>query len=433
MKRVAILGADFAPSSLPPALRIRYFAQHLPEFGWEPIIITTDSKHYNWKVDPENERLLSQSLEVIRTNALPEKLTRKIGIGDIGARSMWYHWKVIADLCRKRKIDLLFIPVPPYFPMVLGRLAHMRFGIPYVVDFIDPWVTEYYWSVPKEKRPPKWAMAYALSRVLEPFSLKKVSHIVGVSKGTTDSVIARYKYLTEQDATEIPYGGETSDFEYLRKHPRQNNIFDKQDGLFHISYIGAYPTGMEPTVRALFTAVKLGLERHPEQFRRLRLHFVGTTYGANGDGPYQLKPVARDIGIEELVDEHPARVPYLDALQLQLDSNALAIIGSDAPHYTASKIFPYILAQKPLLTIFHEESSIVKILKETGAGDVIKFSYRTPPHEKIGEITDRLENLLSMSPDNLPTVNWEAFEQYTTRAMAARLASAFDRALTCSR
>lgn len=427
MKSVAILGADFSPSSLPPALRIRYFAQHLPEFGWQPIIITTDSKHYNWKIDPENERLLPESLEVIRTNALPEKLTRKIGIGDIGARSMWYHWKVISDLCRKKRIDLLFIPVPPFFPMMLGRLAHMRFGVPYVVDFIDPWVTEYYWTVPKDKRPPKWAMFYTLSRILEPFSLKKVSHIVGVSKGTTDSVVSRYRHLTEDDATEIPYGGEASDFEYLRKRPRRNEIFDPQDGFFHISYIGAYPTGMEPTVRALFRAAKAGLERNPELFRRLRFHFVGTTYAPNGNSPYQLKPLARELGIEELVEEHPPRIPYLDALQLQLDSNALMIIGSDAPHYTASKIFPYILAQKPLLTIFHEESSVVKILDETQAGEVIKFSSQKPPHEKIDEITDRLESLLGMYPEDIPQTRWEKFEQYTTRAMAFRLATVFNK------
>ncbi len=435
MKRVAIIGADFAPSSLPPALRIRYFAQHLAGFGWKPVVITTDPKHYNWSVDAENERLLPASLEIIRTHALPEKLTRKIGIGDIGARSMWYHWKELARLCSERRVDLLFIPVPPFFPMILGRLAHMRFGIPYVIDFIDPWVTEYYWSVPKEKRPPKWAMSYALSRVLEPFSLKKVAHIVGVSKGTTDGIVARYKRLTEEDATEIPYGGEAGDFDYLQKHPRPNKIFNPEDGLFHISYIGAYPVGMEATVRALFKAVKLGLERSPEKFSRLRLHFIGTTYGANGNGPYQLKPIARELGIEELVDEHPARVSYLDALQLQLDSNALAIIGSDAPHYTASKIFPYILSQKPLLTIFHEESSVVKILEETRAGDVVSFSSETLPEEKIGDIRCKLEELLARAADYRPPTCWQAFEKYTTREMARRLAAVFDNAsgAQCSR
>ncbi len=424
-----MIGADFAPSSLPPALRLRFFAQHLPEFGWQPTVLTTDPRHYDWKIDPENERLLPQSLEVIRTPALSGRLARKVGVGDIGMRSMLAHWRVLKKLCREGRVDLLFIPVPPFVPMVLGRLAHLRFRLPYVIDYIDPWVTDYYWSLPRKERPRKWALAYTLARLLEPFSLKRVSHITGVSKGTTDGVRERYGWLPEEDATAIPYGGEPGDFDYLRRNPRGNKIFNPRDGLFHISYVGAYPKGMEATMRALFKAVRLGLEREPELFSRLRLHFVGTTYGAGLENLYQLKPLAEELGVGPYVDEHPGRVSYLDALQLQLDSSALAILGSDAPHYTASKIFPYILSQRPLLTIFHEESSVVEILRETQAGEAVTFNTEQGPLAKTEEILVQLERLLRLPPDYHPPTRWDAFEQYTTRAMAARLAQAFNRSL----
>src|SRR5258706_11558330 len=105
MKRVALLCADFAPSSLPQALRMRFFAQHLPEFGWELTVVTTDPRHYECAVDPENERLVPATLRVIRTPALPSNITRKLGVGDIGVRSMWYHWRVLADLCRRGLVD----------------------------------------------------------------------------------------------------------------------------------------------------------------------------------------------------------------------------------------------------------------------------------------------------------------------------------------
>lgn len=429
MKRVVIIGADFSPSSLPPATRIRFFAKHLSSFGWEPVVLTTKPDYYESMTDPENEQLLPDGLEVVRTRALPTALMRKVGIGDVGMRSMFHHWRALSRLHREKKIDLIFIPVPPSVPMVLGRLANMRFGIPYVIDYIDPWVTEYYWSLPKDQRPRKWALAYTLSRLLEPFSLNKVSHIVGVSKGTTDGVVTRYPFLTEDDATEIPYGGEPDDFDYLRNHPRGNRIFDKGDGKFHISYVGAYPKGMEPTMRALFAAVRQGIERAPDAFGRLRLHFVGTTYGAGLDDLYQLRPIAEEMGIGAYVDEHPGRVSYLDALQLQLDSQALAILGSDVPHYTASKVFPNILARKPLLTVFHEASSVVQILKETNAGEVVTFNSQLPPDTKVREISDQLESLLNLPTGFEPPTNWSAFEQYTTRAMTARLAASFDKAI----
>ena len=103
----------------------------------------------------------------------------------------------------------------------------------------------------------------------------------------------------------------------------------------------------------------------------MRLHFVGTSYAQNG-AP-QIDAIAREFGVEDLVDERTARVSYLESLQIMLDSDALFLIGSDEPHYTASKVFPYMLARKPLLAVFHEDSSVVKILDEIGHASVLTF------------------------------------------------------------
>jgi hypothetical protein len=425
---VLIVGPDFAPSSYPPALRIRFFAQHLREFGWEPIVLATDPRYYEWPVDPENERLLPANLEVIRTRALPARLTRKIGVGDLGIRSLWYHWRTLSQLCRQRKVDLIFIPVPPNPTMVLGRFAHTRFGIPYVIDYIDPVVTDYYWKRPRLQRPPKYAMAYALARLMEPFALKHVSQLVGVDTSYTAGAFARYNWLAGVEATGIPYGGEPEDFQYLRQHPRANRFFDKNDGRLHVSYVGRGGVDILPALRAVFQAIKLGLQRAPEIFNRLRLHFVGTTYAHHAACQYQMLPAAKDADLESLVDEHPERVPYLDAMQILLDSHALLVLGSESAHYTASKIFPYILADRPLLAIFHEESSVVRILEETQAGNVVTFGSSCSIEKKIEEIAKLLQQTLSLPRGSTPPTRWEAFEPYTARAMTSRLAQVFDKA-----
>lgn len=425
MKRVAIIAPDFTPSSLPPATRVRFFASHLPDFGWEPIIITTKPEFYEAPVDLENERLLPPALEVVRTDAFPVKWTRKIGVGDIGMRSLWQHWRVLKRLCKERRIDLVFVPVPPSVPMVLGRLAHMRFGVPYVIDYIDPWVTDYYRKLPKSERPPKWRLSDAMSRILEPFALKRVAHITGVSKGTTDSVVSRYSWLAPENATEIPYGGEELDFVHLRQHPRRNSIFDPRDGLVHLSYVGACIPSMYAAVRAVFAAVRRGIERSPQSFNRLRLHFVGTSYAANGAGPRGIIELARETGIESQVTEKAGRVAYLESLQVMIDSHALLLLGSDEPHYTASKVFPYILSQRPLLAVFHEESSVVAILREVGAAAVVAFNHKLNPLDQVEEIGEALHQILS---EGMPSItNRIVFESYTTRSMAERLAQSFDR------
>ena len=425
MKRVALVGADFAPSGLPPALRLRFFVSHLREFGWEPTVITTDPRHYDCPLDPEIERLLPEGLRVIRTPALSRNLTRLVGLGDLGARSMSHHWRVLRDLCHRGEVDLVFIPVPAFMPMVLGRLAGDRFGVPYVIDYIDPWTSDYYWSVPRAQRPPKWIAAYATARVLERYALRHVAHVVGVSRGTTDLVRQRYPWVSESDTTEIPYGGETGDWEYIRRHPRPNQIFNRADGGLHFASVGAYTEAMRPVLRAFFAAVRKARAEKPE-LARLRLHFVGTSYST---GRPCVTPIAREQGVEDLVDEHPHRVPYLGALQLLSDAHALLVIGSSEPHYTASKIFPYILARKPLLAIFHRDSSVINIVKSTQAGSVVSFSPEHPLEKKTSEIAQSLCALAALGPKCEPRTCWQAFEAYTTRAMTARLAEVFEKVL----
>ena len=428
-KRVLIVGPDFTPSSLPPALRIRLFARHLPEFGWEPTVIATKTKFLEGSFDLENLELVPKRMQVIRTGALPVPLTRHLGFSDIGIRSFWNHWYAVWRLCRKIRVDLVFISVPPFIPAVIARLAHQCFRVPYVIDYIDPWVSTIYRDQPRKKGHWKRNLSHHVSSVLEPYVLKHVQHIIGVSKGTTDGIVARYGWLKESDATEIPYGGEASDFQYLRQNPRSNRFFSRNDGLLHVSYVGRGGADMIPALRTVFEAVRIGLRRKPQVFAGLRLHFIGTTYAANADGLYQVLPVAKECGVEKHVDEHPGRVAYLDALQILIDSHALLIVGSQEPHYTASKIFPYILAQRPIVAVFHEQSSVVPILRDTRAGVVETFGPERPLSDQSQEVYRRLANVLELPSSYTPPTRWEKFEPFTARSMTDRLSQVFNLAV----
>jgi hypothetical protein len=426
MKKVAIVGADFAPSSLPNAQRIRFLASHLAEFGWEPIVVTVHPRHYESTIDLANERLLPDNLKVLRTSAFPVKWTRKLGLGDIGMRSLWFHWRALARLCRQKQLDMVFISLLPGISSVLGRLIYAQFKVPYVIDYQDPWVTNYYWSVPKEQRPPKWPLVYAMASTLEPFALKNVSCITGVSKGTTDGVVEHYPWLSNICTAEIPLGGEPADYVYLRKHPRSNPIFNREDGLLHISSVGRGGVDTLPVLRTIFEAIQIGRQISPELFSRLRLHFVGTTYAPNAKDNYQVMPLAHEMGVADYVDEHPGRVAYLDSLQILLDSHGLLAVGSILSHYTASKIFPYIMSSRPLLAIFHKASSVIDIVHDAGAGQTVAFADEADLSTKASQIAAQLETLLSLPTTYQPPTKWEAVEAYTGRAMAHRLAGVFD-------
>jgi len=421
MRTVAIVAPDFPPSSLPCSIRPRLFATHLAEFGWRPVVIATRPEFYDFDIDPGNEALLPEGIEIIRTGALPARWMRRIGIGDIGIRSLWHSWREIRKLCRARKVDLIFISVPRNAPMVLGRLAHLRFGVPYVIDYQDPWITEVYWRMPPAQRPPKWPLAYAMARVVEPFAIRRVSHVTGVSDGTLRMVMENYPELSAVGTTALAFGAEPRDFEFLRAHPRANGCFDPADGLLHLVYAGVFTAAMGPALRCLFGGLRILRDRNPALAARLRLHFVGTSYAAGGAAK-RVEPIAEEFGVSDLIRESTARVPYLDSLQLLLDAAGLLIIGTDEPHYTASKIYPYALAAKPILAILHEQSSAVSSLTALTPARILTFGASRSAESQALLAADHLEALVTL--DTKPIAH--VAEEHTARGMTARLAAIFD-------
>ncbi len=429
MKTVAIIAPDFCPSSMPPALRSRFFTDHLREFGWDPVVITTAPEFYEWSIDPENERLLRGDYEIIRTAALPVSWTRRLGIGDLGLRSLWHNWRALSALVKRRHVDMLLITVAPFYTMLLGRLANMRFGLPYIIDFQDPYVTDYYKTVAPAHRPPKWRMARAVAGVVEPFSIRRAAHLVSVDEAYLRDMPKRYDWVTPEDITGIQLGVEPADFDYLRANPRKNSIFRRDDGMRHISYVGRGGPDMLPALRVLFRAMGRLAEVEPELMRPVRFHFVGTNYATGSMVRELVMPLARELSVDRFVEEHPCRVAYLEAVQILLDSSALLIPGSTSVHYSASKLFPYILANRPLLPIFHAASSVVRILKETRAGSAIVFRDAAVIDEVQPEVENRLRELLALPIDARPATDWTAFEPYTSRSVCAGLAAVLERAI----
>lgn len=420
MRTVVILASEFSPSSLPSSIRPRLFANHLAEFGWKPVVITTRPEFYDCPLDLDNEKLISPQVEVIRTNAIPSALARRLGFGDIGIRTLYTHWKALREVVASCEVDLILISVPPCVPMLLGWLARRVFGIPYVLDYQDPWVTDSWWTVPRAQRPPKWPLAWAMARLLEPFGVRGAAALTGVSLGATEYAATLNKGISR---TEIPFGAEPAEFRLLRAEPRKNPIFDPADGRVHLVYTGVVIPGMYPAIRVLFQALHSLVETDPWSAARLRVHFVGTSYAANGASA-QILPLAAEAGLSAIVTERVARVAYLDALQILLDSAGLFILGTSEPHYTPSKIFPYALAAKPILAILHEASPAPELLRGITGTTAVTFGDAGPGPGLIPELCLRLRAMLTVGPVQEP--DEERLAPFTARAMAQRLAELFD-------
>jgi hypothetical protein len=75
-------------------------------------------------------------------------------------------------------------------------------------------------------------------------------------------------------------------------------------------------------------------------------------------------PLAEKLGIEHYVTELPNRISYYHSLATLNKADALLLTGSDDPKYTASKIYPYMLLKKSVLSIFNSQSPALKVLEE---------------------------------------------------------------------
>jgi hypothetical protein len=130
--------------------------------------------------------------------------------------------------------------------------------------------------------------------------------------------------------------------------------------------------------------------------------------------------------VSDLVTETPQRVLYLEALSLLARSSGLLMIGSTEPHYTASKIYPNLMAARPFISIFCATSSAHSILSVAGGGIAFAFSNEA----ELRELKEPLKKALLMlidHPERFGEPDPAVYAPYTAHAVAGRFAGIFDR------
>jgi hypothetical protein len=337
---------------------------------------------------------------------------------------MWHHWRALRRLCRERRVDLVYLPCPPNFQLLLGRLIHREFGVPYVIDYIDPWVSD--WLRDNARPFTKLWLAHLSSLLLEPFAIRRASHVTSVSGGTNEGILRRYARMDESQFTALPYGGEPEVFDYLREHPAGGHFGDGSER-FRLVYLGAMWEAAYPTLECFLDALGLLKERRPDLYARLEVHFLGTTYRPDAAGFRQVLPRAEERGVADIVRESPERLPFLDAMRTLMQADALLMLGSSEPHYTASRLLPYLHAKRPILAVFHERSDATRLLLESRAGRVVSYGSDNPVGTKLEEVYDALVQFLEGCRYDETAVAWGQVGEYSVESMARKLALVFDR------
>ncbi len=430
-RHVLIVSPNFPPINMPDHQRVRMALPYFREFGWEPVVLAVAAEFSENSRDETLMATLPEDCEIHRVHALPAQVTRTVGLGSLALRSLPYLRAKGKEILASRKFDLVFFSTTLFPVMSLGAVWRRRFGIPYMLDFQDPWLTEYYDnndSVPPGGRI-KYGFSKMLGKALEPRVVRQAAHIVVVSPAYPELFRERYPELNGNTFTVLPFAASERDFEIAMTTKPKHGIFERGDGLIHWVYAGVVGSMMEKSIRAFFSALKSKLAHDEQLAARLRIHFVGTDYAVRAQAVKTVEPLAAEYGLAGIVHETTDRLPFLTTLKLLLDADALLVFGSDDPAYTASKIFPYVLARKPLLVIVHEQSSLADIVRQCRAGVVVTFDQE----ERIDKVADRITETWLNIPATSPDTDWQEFARYSAREMTRKLCAVFDVAVPTQR
>lgn len=418
-KRVLIITPNFPPNNSPDMHRVRQMLPYLNDNNWCAHIVTVKPEFIeNLNIDPLLELSLPNNINISFVGSLPIKLTRRFGVGSLSIRTFFHYLFKVNSILKNDKFDLIFFSTTAFHLLALGPIWKKLYKVPFIVDIQDPWRSDYYLSKPKNERPPKFTLNYSLDKNLEKFTIPRSDGILSVSSQYIETFKTRYMLKNVNFLVE-PFSGVSKDFELISQI-QTDTFISFENSKKNIVYIGRGGHDLAFALSTFFTAIKL---LPIELIENIHIWFIGTSYAPKGQGKKTIEPIASHFELENIVTEITDRIPYFESLRLLKMADVLFVPGSNDLGYTASKIYPYILAEKPLITIFHESSSVNSILTKCDFGYRYSFSEEFLDQKTIIEISNTIRALLNNPGVRLDHVK---FQPFSDKEMTKRICRFFE-------
>lgn len=446
MKNVLLVAYCFPPAAGPAVQRSAKFAKYLPEFGYRPVVLTAAEEEIEGAIHAVRDPTLLEDLEetsIVRCRGYERwivNLPRKLRLSAITSFLLRPDKNILAwvpcaqqvaeRIASRQRIEAIYTSIGPFSSVLLGARLKKRLGVPWVVDYRDPWTDDGMGVWPSR-------LHYRLECFQERRALERADAVVVVTPGMREMMLRRYPHLASRLHL-IPNGFDRADFAGTRPDPPKD--------LFRISYTGAcvdYDFRPE-VVRVggivaawlahfgyrnghydmstysplyLLRAVRELLNRQPERAKGLEICFAGLFGERN-------RSLVRELGLQSVVREvgylpHPQSVDLLfrsDLLFLALPSPAN---GGRSYHYSG-KIFEYMASGRPILGAV-PPGDARDLIEQARAG------WCVDPHDTgrfadlLGALMDRkLRGCLTIEPDRAQ------IDPFDRRALTGRLAAIFD-------
>ena len=381
MKKVLIITYYWPPSGGAGVQRWLKFAKYLPEFGWQPIILTVDPQYASYPQRDESlsaevrpdclvyttksfelynlYKLISRKKEVPYggfANESKESLFQKISKFLRGnfllpdPRKGWnkYALKKAVELIQKFEIDTVVTTSPPHSTQLIGLELKKRFDIRWIADLRDPWTDIYYYNQFKHT-----ALARKIDRNYERQVVEKADLLISVSEDVKRIFSEKSSQRIAAKTVVIPNGFDSDDFQIKTTTAELKKI---------ITYTGTISEAYD--VDHLLVALQqLGADWN----EKLLIRFVGKV-------PSTIASRFKETGFEvELVGyvDHSKSIEYLFRSDL-----LLLVIPKVANNrgILTGKFFEYLASQKPVLAIGPPDGDLAHIIAETECGKLFDYT-----------------------------------------------------------
>jgi len=430
MDKVLVISYYWPPAGGPGVQRILSFVKYLPQFGWQPVVLTVKNGEYTYW-DTTLAQKVPDNVKVYRTMIvepydLYRRFTRKqkrarIPVAVLTRQQMSLREKIahfvranffVPDarvgwipfaleeglkIVRAEKIALIFTSSPPHTVQLIGMRLMEKSGLPWVADFRDPWTDIVYYSGLKRFR-----ITVALDRFLEKKVLSKANRVIAASPSIADSFREK---VSSGHFSVITNGFDEEDFSDI------NPIRPPQK--FRITYVGNMGATQNPEV--LFKTL-VALVRGDRGFcSAFDLLFVGNVESS-------VVSTMRRFRLDHLAKIVPY-VPHTEALRYMANSAILLLVINRATNnkgILTGKLFEYLRIGRPILCIGPTDGDAAEIIRETGAGSVVDYE----DVEGCQKVVVRYYNLWKCGKLS-PMANFREVEKYGRRNLTKRLGSIF--------
>jgi glycosyltransferase involved in cell wall biosynthesis len=426
-KKVLIFTYYWPPAGGVAVQRFLKFSKFLPEFGWEPIIITVNDGSYPY-YDESLVKEIAPSLRVYRTktfepfelyNLLRGKKGKSMPLVTVGAnqsktffqrlteyiranyfvpdaRKAWvpYAVKQAEEILRTEKIDAIITTGPPHSAHLIGLKLKEKFGVKWIADFRDPWTAIVY-----NEMLPRTESTRQKDIALETAVLKTADHVVVISPGMKE------QFENKASKIDVIFNGYDED-NFSKPFEPATGSGGKED-YFTIRYIGNLMASQNPV--NLWKAIA---ELRSTMQAKIKLEFTGRV-----DGEIQSSIAANGLG--DIATYNPF-TEQQKAINLTRSASLLLFAIFNLPNtklVITGKIFEYLASCSEIISFGATDGDASAILKSVGRKPMIEFN-------DYAETLSQLQAAYTYWQQNGQAFKYtdRRFEIYTRRNQAGALA-----------